>query len=399
MKRNTCICCKGYLHKLISFKNMPSSAQNIPNEDELSDDKAVTLNMCQCESCGLVQLDTEPVNYYKDVIRAGGATTTMLKLRHEEYSRLLSKMREKGIDGRNIVEVGSGKGEFIKMWESLPGIENEQNFHIKGIEHKKDLVNTAAANGLDVAEGFAENDFEIPGGKYDAFVQFNFLEHQPDPLNMLRCIYNNLNKGAIGLVTVPSLEYIIKYDGYYELIRDHIAYYDERTLRLLFKKAGFEILEQRTVNQDTLEIIVQKPCNIYESDKFNGNYLNIEALGRNYEIIKKDFASHMLKLKEDGKTISVWGAGHQGFTLAATTDMLGQVKYIIDSAPFKQGRFAPASHIPIVAPEHFYRDPTDEILIVAPGYTDEIAEIIRKKFGDNVKILALKSEKITEYLW
>ena len=54
---------------------------------------------------------------------------------------------------------------------------------------------------------------------------------------------------------------------------------------------------------------------------------------------------------------------------------------MMDSAPFKQGRFAPASHIPIVAPDYFRKDPADAILIVAPGYTDEIAEIIRNKYS------------------
>ena len=77
--------------------------------------------------------------------------------------------------------------------------------------------------------------------------------------------------------------------------------------------------------------------------------------------------------------------------------MLGKVKYIIDSAKFKQGRFAPASHVPIVAPDHFFSDPADEILIVAPGYTDEIAETIHNKFGNKIRIRVLKSDKITEY--
>ncbi|HIX52372.1 MAG TPA: methyltransferase, partial [Candidatus Lachnoclostridium stercoripullorum] len=97
------------------------------------------------------------------------------------------------------------------------------------------------------------------------------------------------------------------------------------------------------------------------------------------------------RLHSQGKTLAIWGASHQGFTLAATTRLGGKVSYIIDSAPFKQGRFAPASHLPIVAPEHFFQEPADAILIVAPGYTEEIASIIRERFGKEVEILALKS--------
>ena len=66
----------------------------------------------------------------------------------------------------------------------------------------------------------------------------------------------------------------------------------------------------------------------------------------------------------------------------------------MDSAPFKQGRFAPASHLPIVAPEHFLEEPVDVILIVAPGYTDEIAEIIRNRFSKTVQIMTMRSDRL-----
>ena len=92
----------------------------------------------------------------------------------------------------------------------------------------------------------------------------------------------------------------------------------------------------------------------------------------------------------------MWGAGHQGFTLAATTALKEYARYILDSAPFKQGRFAPASHLPIVAPEEYEKDPVDVILIAAPGYTQEIAQVIRRRYGGRVKIMALRSDHVEE---
>ena len=91
---------------------------------------------------------------------------------------------------------------------------------------------------------------------------------------------------------------------------------------------------------------------------------------------------------------AVWGASHQGFTLIPTLHLESFVSYIIDSAPFKQGKFAPASHLPIVAPDHFFEEPVDTILIVAPGYTQEIAGIIREKFGEHVCIATLRSRAL-----
>ena len=114
-----CLACGHEIKKLMTFKDMPASAQDIPAKEELDADHPITLELCQCTECGLVQFDCEPVSYYKDVIRAGGGTSTMTKLRHEEYARLLEYMREHGVKGRNIVEVGCGRGEFLRMWQNL----------------------------------------------------------------------------------------------------------------------------------------------------------------------------------------------------------------------------------------------------------------------------------------
>lgn len=394
MNEKKCIVCNDYLQNLLEFENMPSSAQQIPDKDELDKDKPFTLELCQCKGCGLVQINTEPVGYYKDVIRAGGGSSTMKNLRQEEYKRLLAIMNSNGLTGKRIIEIGCGRGEFMKMWE---GIDPQLEIH--GIEHNPRLVKEALDDGLDVTLEFAENEeVKLGGAPYDAFVQFNFLEHQPKPLEMLKCIYSNIKDGAVGLVTVPSLEYILEHDGYYELIRDHIAYYDERTLKELFEKAKFKVIDERVVNRDTIEIIVEKAKeSMFDQSAFNGEYINFKPLEDNYLIIRKDFEKYINQLEETNRTIAMWGAGHQGFTLAATTEMLGKVRYIIDSAKFKQGRFAPVSHVPIVSPDHFFDDPVDEILIVAPGYTDEIAGIIRKKYGIKVKIIVLRTERIEDY--
>ena len=115
----TCIACGHALSPLMTLDDMPASAQNIPAASELAEDHPLSLTLCQCPSCGLVQFDTEPVDYYRDVIRAGGGTSTMTRLRHEEYARLLTAMQEHHIHGRRIVEVGCGRGEFLRMWQKI----------------------------------------------------------------------------------------------------------------------------------------------------------------------------------------------------------------------------------------------------------------------------------------
>lgn len=416
----TCIACGHALSPLMTLDDMPASAQNIPAASELAEDHPLSLTLCQCPSCGLVQFDTEPVDYYRDVIRAGGGTRTMTRLRHEEYARLLTAMQEHHIHGRRIVEVGCGRGEFLRMWQNLAedpegaaalardqardplsGQPNAAPLHLVGLEHKPSLVeeaNAVADKKYRVYEGFATGDVRYPEGPFDAFVQFNFLEHQPDPCDMLRNIGRNLKPQALGLITVPSFEYILRYNGYYELLRDHIANYTEFTLQKLLQDCGFELLRMDLVNRDTIEAIVRKadPDELSELH-YSGRLIDVSALRDSYDRLSASVNAHIDHLSESHRTMAIWGASHQGFTLAATTKLGGRVEYIIDSAPFKQGRFSPASHIPIVAPDYAVAHPVDEILIVAPGYTDEIAGIIRERFDENVRILVLRTDRIEEY--
>ena len=416
----TCIACGHALSPLMTLDDMPASAQNIPAASELAEDHPLSLTLCQCPSCGLVQFDTEPVDYYRDVIRAGGGTSTMTRLRHEEYARLLTAMQEHHIHGRRIVEVGCGRGEFLRMWQNLAedpegaaalardqerdplsGQPNAAPLHLVGLEHKPSLVeeaNAVADKKYRVYEGFATGDVRYPEGPFDAFVQFNFLEHQPDPCDMLRNIGRNLKPQALGLITVPSFEYILRYNGYYELLRDHIANYTEFTLQKLLQDCGFELLSMDLVNRDTIEAIVRKadPDELSELH-YSGRLIDVSALRDSYDRLSASVNAHIDHLSESRQTMAIWGASHQGFTLAATTKLGGRVEYIIDSAPFKQGRFSPASHIPIVAPDYAVAHPVDEILIVAPGYTDEIAGIIRERFDENIRILVLRTDRIEEY--
>lgn len=381
-----CICCKGSLKQLMLMQNMPAVAQHMPTEENVDEDKGIDIDLCQCQSCGLIQFDIGPVWYYKDVIRAGGGTSTMTKLRTEEYERFLNTMDDAGIACKSIVEIGCGKGEFLSMWEN---VSKADDIEIIGIEHDTSLVDIAKKNGLQVYNCFAEADVIFPQAPFDAFVQFNFLEHQPNPVEMLKCIRRNLTPNGYGLITVPSFEYIQENDGYYELMRDHIAYYTVESLTNVVRFAGFMPVSSRIVNRDTIEMIIKVQEETAEVEATH--IVDVESIKKNYFQICEDVAGFT------DNSIAIWGASHQAFTLAATTDLKKKAKYIIDSAEFKQGKYSPSSHIKIVSPEYFFLDPVDEVLIVAPGYTDEIANIIKQKYGSNVHILILKEQRISEY--
>lgn len=163
-----CIICGEKLpdKALFMLENAPASAQDIPDEKGLEDDRGVRLPLCRCGRCGLVQFDCAPVGYYRDVIRSGGSSTTMAELRRHQYSHLIERYH---LEGKKFLEVGCGQGEFLKMLAPFP-------VKAYGVEHRRQLVELGQKNGADVVYGFTEDVHTTLGyaGPYDVFLSFNF---------------------------------------------------------------------------------------------------------------------------------------------------------------------------------------------------------------------------------
>ena len=75
------------------------------------------------------------------------------------------------------------------------------------------------------------------------------------------------------------------------------------------------------------------------------------------------------------KKIAIWGAGHQALAMISLIGLADHVKYVIDSATFKQGKYTHATHIPILAPEMLESDPVSAVIVMAASYSDEVLGI------------------------
>ncbi len=387
-----CLACGSELSEpLFELPNMPAGAQSMPDEAELEFDNGVDLPLCRCPECGLVQFDCEPVDYYKDAIRVVGLSETMKELRRADYRLMIDTY---GAGGRKWLECGCGNGDFLDVLTEFDvdiyGTEHGEGEYLEAV---RKLCTEKGIEESHIMHCFTdESDLHIPGAPFDVFTSFNFLEHQPDPKTMLGCIYNNLSDGGLGIISVPSFEYIIGEGRYYELIRDHIANYDMYSLCRLCESCGFEVLRKDFIGiGDTIRVIVRKngslsgnkseEANISENNDNKLPDMNVSALKEDYERMSTEINGYMGDIKRKGRSVALWGAGHQGFTIASTTVLKDHVKYIIDSSPRKQGLYAPASHLRIVAPEEFLNDPVDVIIIAAPGYVREIEQNIRERYA------------------
>lgn len=357
--KSTCRVCgsKLYNESILRYCNMPNRAQFFVEEEDLDKDKGIDLILYQCSGCGLLQLDIEPVPYYKDVIRAAGVSEEMKNYRLKHFNDFVDKYKLKG---KRIIEIGTGCGEFLDIMAET-GVE------AYGLENLKESVNVCLDKNLNVYKGFVNNgNYNIENSPYDAFFIMNYLEHIPNPNEFLKGIHNNLNDNAIGLIEVPNVNMVLDKLMFSEFISDHLMYFTKDTLRLLLQKNGFDIIEIEEVWHDYVISMVVKKRSRLNLDEFNSQ---MNEISNEINSFVDDKLSKKLK-------VAVWGAGHQSLSVISMANIANKIEFIIDSAPFKQGKYTPASHVKVVPPSTLSEEKIDVILVMAASYSDEVASII-----------------------
>jgi len=350
---------------------MPRSAQDFPTKEAIHEDKGNNLDVYQCSGCGLVQLNSQPVPYYKDVIRTAAYSPEMKKFRIQQFDNFLAKCNLKG---KKILEVGCGKGEYLKLIKQCDA-------DVYGVEHLSESVDVCMKDGLSVTKGFIGgiDPFKHPSYPLDGFFILNFLEHIPSINSTLKGIASNLTEDGIGLVEVPNFDMILKKNLFSEFIADHLFYFTKDTLVRALEFNGFDVLECNSIWYDyILSAIVKKR-----------KKLDVSNFHKVQEKIKADINKYV----DDNIRVAVWGAGHQALAVISLTKIEKKIKYVIDSAVFKQGFYTPSSHLKIVPPSRLDRGDISAIIVMAASYSDEVANIIKHKYPE-MKFAILREDKL-----
>jgi len=358
---NCKICNQSVNHNLLVYKNMPSVAQNLPEKDNLQNDKGVDLHVCQCQYCGTIQLNNEPVSYYREVIRATGISNEMRAFRSEQFSEFINKFN---LHGKKIIEIGCGSGENLPIMENC-GADSY------GLEYSKKSTVPKVFHGF-----IDSSNYKICDITFDGFYTLNFLEHLPNPLETLRGIYNNLNDYAYGIVEVPNMDMFLKNGVFYDFMLDHLFYFTKGSLSTLLQLSGFEVLSCKDIWHDYIISATVKKRKTTDLSHFE----------EQRETLITQIDKHIVG---SGK-IAVWGAGHQALFIMAMLKNATHIKYVIDSAEFKQGKYTPVSHIPIVSPDNIKINHVEEIIVMAGSYSEEVVNLIRKQFGKDIRLSILR---------
>lgn len=365
------VCGEGfYPEPLIRYSNMPKAAQHFPDAQALAAEAGVDLEVCQCSGCGLVQLSNEPVPYYREVIRAAAVSEVLQSAKTAQFAELIAAH---DLAGKKVLEVGSGAGEFLSL---LPQGEVEAY----GLEYAASAVAACKGKGLRMSQGYPDATLgTLPDGPFDAFLLLMFLEHMPEPNQALRAIHQNLREGAVGLVEVPNFDMVVTSRLFSEFIGDHLLYFTRDTLRLTLQRNGFDVLSCGELRDAyVLSAVVRKR-----------GQLDISAFHEDQEQIRTDLHGYLDQFEP--RAVAIWGAGHQALAIIAMTGIASRIRYVLDSAPFKQGRYTPATHLPIVAPETLHTDPVAAVIVMAASYSDEVASILRARYRPDLSVAILRA--------
>ena len=360
-------------------KKLPQNPQliiksgDIPAQGFLKKNNQKTLNnlsIYQCSFCGVTQHNSNPVSYYKDVIRATAFSKQMEIFRIKQIKSWINKY---DLYQKNIIEVGSGRSEFMEIFNKL------NHSSIYGIENSTQNFLYAKEKGYRVYKGYlGDSKFKKINKKFGAFTCFSFMEHWPNLNQCFINLHSILTSQAIGLIEVPNLDLIMEKQIYTEFTIDHIFYFSPKTLKLVFEMNGFDVISVNKIWHDyILSAVVQK------REIKNLNYFKEKK-----QKINKSINELIKKFGIDKTTI--WGAGHQSISIISQSGVYKKLSFIVDSAVFKQNLYIYGLNTIVLPPEVIKTKGIDTVIIIAAGFSDEIAKILKKKFKDVKNIFILR---------
>jgi len=330
------------------------------------------LNLTICNGCGHVfnrAFDPKLMEYDQPYDNS----LFYSKVFHE-YARHLANdlITRYDINNKNILEIGSGRGDFLKLMCELG------NNHGTGYDpsYKPEGNGTLLSHKISFIKGmYTEKDALIQA---DLVCCRHTLEHLARPDELLHVLRSNFthSPNTILYFEVPNFDYTLRKTLLWDLIYEHCHYFTAGSLRTLFVRCGFEIIR------------------LYEA--FGGQYLGLECriaprildketdgqvdFHKVFEFSQKanqrvqSWAKILSKDESKGIEVVAWGAGAKGVCFLNILNLQEKIHYIVDLNPRKHGMFIPGTGQKIVAPKALCSIKPGMVVVMNPLYENEIVE-------------------------
>lgn len=392
MKITKCpICNSNNLKLFLVRKNIPiqlnvilrdkGSALNFPRGD---------LELVLCKNCEFIFnrcFDSSIMNY-----RDNYDNTQCFSNYFDNYLEEIIKylLNEKKINNNKILEIGCGKGQFLKKLISYTKFNNE-GF---GLDPTYMGPTNLFEGKLKFEKRyFTEKDTSL---NFDILICRHVIEHIPNPKSFICTISQSLSnsKNPILFFETPSVEWILENRVIWDFFYEHCSYFSKNSLINLFEMEGFKI-DNISNNFGNQYFWIESSNKKKKKENFVYNDNTKELIIR-YKNSERRLIKKLKKMTEEiaaTKTVSIWGAGAKGVTFANLVDpFCNLISSVIDINPNKQGRYLPGTGHQIIDFKDIKKYNIDSVILMNQNYFDEVKTIL-KQSNINIEILQWKSDK------
>jgi SAM-dependent methyltransferase len=307
----------------------------------------------------------------------------------EEHLKNIDQLAEHLVErydlhGKQLVEIGSGKGEFLTLLCELGG------------NHATGFDPNYGGSGADgpvrfVQDYYSERYTSTPA---DFICSRQTLEHLPQPREFLSMLRRSLGERVDTVVffEVPNALFTLRELSVWDLIYEHVSYFTAESLAYLFRQAGFDVLDVRETFGGQYLAIEARPCAAGtqpapEPPDLTRLSQDVSSFVENYIRKTAEWQDLLATVRAGEKRAVVWSAGSKGVTFLNLMQVGAEIPYVVDINPRKQGMFVAGAGQEIVPPERLREFRPDWIILMNPIYREEIGGMARSLGLDLVEFL------------
>ena len=378
IQKNCPICGSSEVEHFFSMLDMPVYCNLLWSEKQPAIDcPKGDIKLSFCPSCGFIEnqaFDETKLSYSQDY-----ENSLHYSSRFQKYADSLAQqlVQNHNLQQKNIIEIGSGKGDFLV---SLCQLGDNQGIgfdptYVARTEHNN------MTNKITFIQDFYSEKYQEYGA--DFICCRHTLEHIPNPNDLL----NSLRK-AIGdrydtkvFFEVPNSSYILKNLAVWDIIYEHCCYFINNSLIQAFLNNNFLVTDVYETFEEQFLCLEAVPATttatkksqiISDVENIRDEVVKFNQLFNN---LINQWQQKFDEFTNKNKKIVVWGAGSKGVTFLNLLKEYNDIKYVVDLNPRKQGMYIAGAGQKIVSPE-FLKDYQPEIIIIMnPIYEQEIKQL------------------------
>ncbi len=309
---------------------------------------------------------------------------------------LVREMVEGGVRGSRVVEVGCGKGAFLKKLAAWPGAGNT------GVGFDPAYLGPDEDLGGRVRFERRFYDADCSSVAADVVVCRHVIEHIARPLELLRAVGAALagSPGARVFFETPCLEWVLRRQVTWDFFYEHCSLFTPSSLAAALTRAGFGDIAVRHVFQGQYLWLEARAGGVAAPA---GDAREVTALARAFareERRRLDGWGRLVRGLAARGPVAVWGAGAKGVTFCNLIDPDCRLLHcVIDVNPAKQGKFVAGTGHRIVGPKRLWREGVTAVLVLNPNYAGEVAGLVARASPATAVLNVMHSERVFRGKW